>query len=199
MKNLGFTLSAAVIAILLSACSGSNEECCGSIDQAAVKSEIMSLEAAFSDAMNARDVDALMAYYASDAQSMSPNEPTLVGAEAIRASTEEAWSGEDGAGYTSSGTTSDVWAAGDIAVETGTYSVKSPEGEEVHKGKYMALYEKRDGKYICVRDIWNSSMPKDKGEAHDHEHDHDGESHGHDHEHDHDHDHSGESADGGGA
>lgn len=193
MKNIGILFSTMLTVLIFSACNSgpcNHENCCGAIDESAVKSEIMNLEAAFSDAMNSRDVDALMAYYADDAQSMSPNEPTLVGAEAIRASTAEAWSGEGGEGYTSSGKTTDVWAAGDIAVETGTYSVNNAEGEEVHRGKYMALYEKRDGKYVCIRDIWNSSMPKEKDDAHDHEHDHEGESHDHDHEHDHDHDHA---------
>ena len=111
-----------------------------------------------------------MAYYANDAQSMGPNAPTLVGAEAIRADTEKDMA-EGGEGYTAKMEVKDVWAAGDIAVETGAYTVTGPDGEVVNRGKFMSLFEKRDGKYICIRDIYNSDMEKKSEDAHDHEHD----------------------------
>ena len=36
--------------------------------------------------------------------------------------------------------------------------MKDPSGELVSQGKYMSLFEKRNGKYVCVRDIWNSDL-----------------------------------------
>jgi len=32
-------------------------------------------------------------------------------------------------------------------------------------GIYMSIFEKRDGKYVCIRDIWNSDMPEIKADT----------------------------------
>ncbi len=32
---------------------------------------------------------------------------------------------------------------------------KDASGKVIRTGKYMAIWEKRDGKYICIRDIYN--------------------------------------------
>jgi hypothetical protein len=48
-----------------------------------------------------------------------------------------------------------LWAQGNIVVETGTSTWTDSTGATLFTGKYMTLYEKRDGKYIAIRDIWN--------------------------------------------
>ena len=133
------------------------------IDMDSVRAEITALEAAYTGATNAKDAEALLAYYADDAQSLPPNKPTLVGKDAIRADYLKEMEG-DSTQTTSLMTVNNVWASGDMAVETGTFSVTNEAGEEVAKGKYMSLFEKRDGKYVCIRDIWNSDMPKKEAE-----------------------------------
>jgi ketosteroid isomerase-like protein len=40
--------------------------------------------------------------------------------------------------------------------EIGTAISKDASGKVIRTGKYMAVWEKRDGKYICIRDIYNS-------------------------------------------
>jgi ketosteroid isomerase-like protein len=125
-----------------------------------VKTEITAMETAFTEASNAKDVEALMAYYADDAQSMPPNKPTLVGKDAIKADVMGEMASDSLKTTTSTMAVTDVWAAGDMAVETGTWTVTDEGGEVVNKGKYMSLFEKRDGKYVCIRDIWNTDMPK---------------------------------------
>ena len=67
-------------------------------DMAAVKTEIQALESAWAEADNARDANAVAAFYADDAWSMSNDKPTLVGKAAILAEITEgfakkAWSG----------------------------------------------------------------------------------------------------------
>ena len=37
----------------------------------------------------------------------------------------------------------------------------SPSGEELSKGHYMSYFQKKDGKYVCVRDM-NVSSTKDQ-------------------------------------
>ena len=54
----------------------------------------------------------------------------------------------------------DLFAEGNSAVEIGSWTEISPSGEELSKGHYMSYFQKRDGKYVCVRDM-NVSSAKD--------------------------------------
>jgi hypothetical protein len=58
-------------------------------DPAQLKKEIQELETAWSNADNARDVNALAAFYADDAQSLATDKPMLVGNAAIKKDMEE--------------------------------------------------------------------------------------------------------------
>jgi ketosteroid isomerase-like protein len=136
-----------------------SEEQVETIDMEAVKAEIMAMEAAFAVADNAKDVDGVVAYYADDAQSLSNDKPTAVGKEAIKANIAEGFA-SDTMGYSVSFETTGVWAAGDYATETGTSKTVDKDGNVVQTGKFMTLFEKRDGKYIAIRDIYNRDAPK---------------------------------------
>lgn len=129
------------------------------INQDSVKAQIVALENGYAVASNARNVDGVAAYYAADAQSLAANEPTRVGMDAIKAGIKTEMD-KDTAGSVISFETTGVWAAGNYATETGTSTVKDKEGKVVFTGKYMTLFELRDGKYIAIRDIWNSDMPE---------------------------------------
>lgn len=160
MKNLTPFIGVVMMAILMSSCTQPTAE--ATIDMDAVKAEITAMEDAFAAAMNAHDPDAVVAYYADDAQSMPPNKPTRVGKAAIREAMESIKT--DSSGMTEAFTVKEVWAAGDIAVEIGAYEVSNAEGEVVKTGKYMSLFEKRDGKYICIRDIYNADSGDEEKE-----------------------------------
>lgn len=120
-----------------------------------VRAQIVAMETAYAAAVNAGDAEAAATAYATDAQSLADGEPTLVGRDAIKGGIQR----EIAADTTNTSIafeTIDVWAAGNLAVETGKTTVKDSTGAVVYSGKYMALYELRDGKYILIRDIWNS-------------------------------------------
>ena len=129
------------------------------LNQDSVKAQIVALENSYAKASNAKDVDGVAAYYASDAQSLAPVEPTRVGIEAIKAGIKKDMD-NDTLGHTISFETTGVWAAGNYATETGTSTVKDKDGKVVTTGKYMTLFELRDGKYIAIRDMWNADAPK---------------------------------------
>jgi uncharacterized protein (TIGR02246 family) len=160
MKNLTPFIGALLMVVMISSCTQPSAE--APIDMDAVKAEITAMEDAFAAAMNAHDPDAVVAYYADDAQSMPPNKPTRVGKVAIRQAMESIKT--DSSGMTEAFTVKEVWAAGDIAVEIGAYTVSNADGEAVKTGKYMSLFEKRDGKYVCIRDIFNADSDDDEGE-----------------------------------
>ena len=131
------------------------------INMDSVKAQIVAMESAYAVASNAKDVDGVAAYYSSDAQSLAEDEPTRVGMDAIKAGIKRDME-QDTSGNTISFETTGVWAAGNYATETGTSTSKDKDGKVVTTGKYMTLFELRDGKYIAIRDIWNRDAPKPK-------------------------------------
>ena len=130
------------------------------INQDSVKALIVAMENAYAVASNAKDADGVAVYYAADAQSMADGEPTRVGMDAIKAGIKKDMA-SDTTGSTISFETTGVWAAGNYATETGTSTVKDKDGKVVRTGKYITLFELRDGKYVAIRDMWNRDAPKD--------------------------------------
>jgi ketosteroid isomerase-like protein len=57
---------------------------------------------------------------------------------------------------TNGGPTTDVGISGDLGWEWGTFTVTNKSGATVDKGKYVTVYTKKDGKWLIIRDIWNS-------------------------------------------
>jgi uncharacterized protein (TIGR02246 family) len=124
-------------------------------DMAAVKAEIQALENAWAAADNARDANAVAAFYAGDAQSLSNDKPTLVGNAAILADLTEGLAKKP-AGTTVAYEVQDVFGDENFVTEVGISTVKDASGKVISTGKYMAVWEKRDGKYLCIRDIYNN-------------------------------------------
>jgi uncharacterized protein (TIGR02246 family) len=124
-------------------------------DMAAVKAEIQALENAWAAADNARDANAVAAFYADDAMSMTFDKPTSVGKAAILAELTES-SAKRAAGSTVTFETQDVFGNENQVTEIGKSTVKDADGKVISTGKYMAVWEKRDGKYIIIRDIYNN-------------------------------------------
>lgn len=123
-------------------------------DLGAIKTEIQAMEDAYATAYNAGDANAVVAYYADDAVSMGNNEPSSVGKAAIIQSVQKGIT-ENTANNKSSYEVMDIYADGNLVVETGKSIVKDSTGTVLRTGKYMSLFQKVDGKYVCVRDISN--------------------------------------------
>ena len=123
-------------------------------DMAQVRSEIQAVENTWAAALNARDLNALMAMYSEDAVSMSDNEPMHVGKAAIQQS-QTAEFATMPKGMTFTFETMDVFGGADVVTETGKTTYKDAAGKVTGTGKYMAIFEKRDGKYLCIREIYN--------------------------------------------
>jgi len=131
------------------------------INQDSVKAQIVAMESAYAVASNAKNVDGVAVYYANDAESMADGEPTRVGMDAIKAGIKKDMA-NDTLGTTISFVTTGVWAAGNYATETGNSISKDKEGKVVHTGKYITLFELREGKYVAIRDMWNRDAPPAK-------------------------------------
>ena len=123
-------------------------------DLTQIRSQIVAIETAWAAAQNAKDVNALMAMYADDAVSMPDGEPMLTGKAAIKKK-QEADFAKPSKYASIAFETMDVYAQGDVVTEVGKTMYKDAAGKTAGAGKYMAVYEKRDGKYLCIREIYN--------------------------------------------
>lgn len=124
-------------------------------DMASIKAEIQALESAWAAADNARDANAILAFYSDDAISLSNNAPMTKGKAAIKKEIEEGLA-KKAKGETVAYNTLEVFGDENTVTEIGTAESKDASGKVIRTGKYMAIWEKRDGKYICIRDIYNS-------------------------------------------
>lgn len=164
-RSFLMVLLAPALFMFNSCAPGETHEHAAEINMDSVKAQIMALEAAYAVAENGDNVDGVAAYYAADAESLADNEPTRVGMDAIKAGIKKDMEADTTTGNTISFNTTGVWAAGNYATETGTSTVTDKEGKVVRTGKYMTLFELRDGKYIAIRDMWNSDAPRPSAPA----------------------------------
>ncbi len=147
----------------LTACYQKKEEPVAAVvDKDQIKKEIQTMETAFSDAYNNRNLDAIV-YYADDAITYSQYAPALVSKKEIDNSIREDIKNFP-KGYKLSNTTNEVHVSndGNQVVEVGLYKVVDSTNTIKSSGNYISLFEKRDGKYICIRDMAASNMPKPK-------------------------------------
>ena len=127
------------------------------IDKEQIKKEIQTREDAFAELYNTGDLKDI-GYYADDAASFFPNRPPLIGKEAIVEFLKSAvTSRSDKISFK----TEDVFVSGDGSqvVEIGYYKVVDSTNTATNTGNYMSLFEKRNGKYVCVRDMSAPDMP----------------------------------------
>lgn len=152
MKPFYLLLTLSAYLFFFSACQQETEQ---ATDHAQIKTEIQEIENAWAVAMNNKDIDALMAMYADDAVSMPDNAPSLKGKAAIRKNQEQEFMTMP-AGVTYSFETLDIFGDANTVTETGTTTVKDASGKVTGTGKYLCVFEKRDGKYLVVREIYNN-------------------------------------------
>jgi hypothetical protein len=85
---------------------------------------------------------------------MGNDQPSVVGKDALRKDIEES-SQKRPEGQVTAFETTEVFGNENLITETGISTTKNAAGEVIETGKYMAIWEKRDGKYLCIRDIYN--------------------------------------------
>jgi ketosteroid isomerase-like protein len=156
-KTLGLLLSTT---LFFTACSEQSKEE-SSLDLNALKTEIQAKEDAFAAAEKAKDADAVVAYYSDDAVSYNRNQEPISGKAAIRESIAKRIA-SDSTGNLSTYKVVDLFADGNLLVEIGSFSSRNPAGEEKDRGHYLSVFQKRDGKYVCIRDMNVSSLPEKK-------------------------------------
>jgi ketosteroid isomerase-like protein len=160
MKNKIFTLGFLLaMATLFLACNQVKEEKkeAPAIDKEQVKAEIQALENHFALIYNTRNADSLN-YYADDAVSYFDGRKPVAGKAAIHKFIEDELSN-----YPKDAKivfeTEEVYIGmeGRFVFEIGSYKQVDSKGTVLHMGHYFSLFEKRNGKYQCIRDMSNSN------------------------------------------
>ncbi len=129
--------------------------------RAADESAIRSLDAQWSKAAGANDLEGTVSYYTDDASLLPPNAPIATGKQAIRA----VWASLLGPDVSVSWQVSkiEVSRSGDLAYVMGVYvlTMKDPQGKPVtDHGKLVEVWKKQtDGQWKTVTDIFNSDLP----------------------------------------
>ena len=125
---------------------------------AADEKTVRDLDAQWSAAAAAHDVDKVVSYYSADAVVMPPNLPAATTAEARRKAWEDA--GNPSLTLSWKATKVEMARSGEMAVVTGTYDAVSTDSKiPGDHGKYMELLKKQpNGDWKCTLDIWNSDM-----------------------------------------
>lgn len=150
------------VALLLSvilaayACSTDKPQKLSAADIELIKQEIQGKENAFAEIYNTGEVKKI-GYYAEDAITYYQNMKPIQGKKArqeflatdINSNTNKI-----------SFSTNEVFVSNDglQVVEVGSYEVVDSLGVVFNTGNYMSLFEKRNGSYVCLRDMSASDM-----------------------------------------
>jgi hypothetical protein len=145
----------ACIMSLLIACNTKKAE--PAVDKEQIKKEIQARENEFAAIYNSGELKNI-GYYADDAESFFQNKAPLVGKVAIvEYLKSDLYSNSNKISFV----TNDVFVSSDgiQVVEIGYYKVVDSTNVAINTGNYMSLFEKRNGQYVCLRDMSASDMP----------------------------------------
>ena len=156
MKNKTIKKVLLAFTVLTLACNSKKEGSAVVVDKEQIKKEIQAKEDEFAATYNAKEIKDI-GYYADDATSFLQNRPALIGKEAI---VEFIKSDIISNSNKISFKTDEVFVSsdGNQVVEVGYFKVVDSTNTTLNKGNYMSLFEKRNGKYVSVRDMSASDI-----------------------------------------
>jgi ketosteroid isomerase-like protein len=157
-RQVAGSLITVVFAVLLGSCAASQKPV---VDAAAIKTQVADVNQKFLAAVTAKDIDAVVNTYSSDARSLPANMARADGHDAIRTTWGEFLKTP---GLNLAFTSSDVSVseAGDIAIDVGAYEMTStgPKGEPMKDvGKYVTIFKKVGDEWKIAVDTFNSDAP----------------------------------------
>jgi ketosteroid isomerase-like protein len=129
-------------------------------DPAAELAAIHAVDDVWVKAFNAGDVDTMVAQYDVQAVLLPPDAPAARGKVAIRTffAKMTAAAGKDGLTFSLDAKPAGG-AHGDMGWASGNYVIKDKTGRVLDTGKYLSVSRKKDGKWLYIRDTWNSDRP----------------------------------------
>ena len=129
------------------------------VDTAAEETALKATTAAWLTAYNAGDVEKIAAMYAEDAVLMPPHAARSTGHAGIRAFLTADTAAAKGAGFKLVPGPATAGVAGDTGWESGSYTIADASGATVDSGSYLSVARKSNGKWLYIRDTYNSDRP----------------------------------------
>jgi uncharacterized protein (TIGR02246 family) len=152
MRRAGTILSLTAALVVVAAA------CQPTVDYAAEEQAIRDLDAEWVACVAAKDAAKCASFYAADGSLLPPGMDPVMGTAAL----EQAWAGIiEALPYLHFEPTRIVVAVGgDMAWDYGTWRVTdAPDGAVVDHGKYLVVWQKIDGEWKVVADMFNTSVP----------------------------------------
>jgi len=123
---------------------------------------IRKLDEAWSNAAAAKQLDAVVSYYAEGATVLPPGEPAVIHKERIR-KTWDTLLALPNSSLRWNTTKVEVARSGDLAYSQGTYELTFDDAKGKHlidRGKYLEVWKKQDdGNWKTISDAFNSDTP----------------------------------------
>lgn len=149
-------LALALGASLMSGCASQPP---APVDTAADQTALKEITATWFRSYNAGDADTAAALYAEDAVLMPPHAPVARGRVAIRAFIAKDSADTKAAGLKLVNGEETAGVNGDWGWNSGSYTVQDGSGKSVDSGSYLSVSHKVSGKWLYVRDTYNSDQP----------------------------------------
>ena len=124
-------------------------------DEAAIRAS----SATWAEAYNAGDADRIVALYTNDAILMPPDAPAAAGPAAMRKFLTGDIAASKKAGLTLVLVDDAIGINGELGWHSGTFKLNDTSGATVGTGKWLEVWRKAAGKWLMIRDIWNSDAP----------------------------------------
>jgi uncharacterized protein (TIGR02246 family) len=156
MRNLRSVILIVGTVIAVSACAPPAPP---PVDAAAEEAALKAITASWLNAYNAGDVEKIVALYAEDAVLMPPHAAVASGHAAIRAFLTADTAGARAAGVKIVPGAATAGVAGDTGWESGSFTIADASGATVDSGSYLSVARKSNGKWLYVRDTYNSDRP----------------------------------------
>jgi ketosteroid isomerase-like protein len=146
-----------ISSIVFSCNSKNDSQATPMVDKDQIKKDIQTKENEFADLYNKGELKDI-GYYADDATTFFPNRAPLVGKDSIvNFLKNDLISNTDKLSFN----TNEVFVSndGNQVLEVGYFKLVDSSNATINTGNYMSLFEKRNDKYVCVRDMSASDIP----------------------------------------
>lgn len=164
IRNLAATIITTLSALYMLSCNQNTSEKVNekaghsAFDVQRAKSFIDSINAKFSEQFAAGDSVRLASHYWTDAELLLDNSEPVKGDDILNA-----WGAAIRAGIKEiSFTTTDINGDSTFLIETGNYEMTDAKKSLLDKGKYVVVWQNRNGEWKLYRDIGSTSMPAGK-------------------------------------
>ena len=162
MRNQGAIILFAIFVLFVISCNTGNSPNASThpagFDKERAKSFIDSINLKFSEQFKAGDSVTLASHYWPDAEMLFANMEPIKG-DSIMA----AWGSMTHYGISDfTFSTTNISGNNEFIIETGEYQIKDAKQSLIDSGKYVVVWQNRNGEWKIFRDIGNTSLPAAK-------------------------------------